>query len=484
MVGVFAMVDKSHVENELSKYKSLIFAADEYEQEYTSQAELYKSDDVLLFFSFDIVNSSIYKSNNYYGWFIVIDYILSDIREAVRGQVGLTDAEVWRILGDEVVFIINVSSKEKLIEYVSSIYKVLIQYCNSIENGELLNKIRQKNKNVEFFNLYDVISLQSSAWIATVVDKKNTSVSHRKADNVFEIIEEQKGIKFYEFTGTDIDAGFRVSKYSRAKRLVVSFELAYLLSQDSITNRNLHIITYCQLKGIWNNNVYPIIWYYDPQMHNGEKFEDSIPFDALINDTVYTELLDTKRFSDNMYENANLALEKVCSDRRLGYKIRKIEELIEAQPDSMKPYLSDPKLELHLVAVCYNDDKSILVVKRNDDRLLPGKWEFGCAKANLRTEIGDIINREYKQDFGIDIEILMDQNRADCQPIPLAVYSIEKDHELHKGIIFLAKIKGGTITLNQHKHVEYKFINKSDLPNLKNQTLLMMQWILWKKRLE
>ena len=43
-----------------------------------------------------------------------------------------------------------------------------------------------------------------------------------------------------------------------------------------------------------------------------------------------------------MYENANLALEKVCSDRRLGYKIRKIEELIEAQPDSMKPYLSDP----------------------------------------------------------------------------------------------------------------------------------------------
>lgn len=468
MVRVFAMVDKSHVENELSKkYKSMFDTTDEYEQEYISHADMNKSDDVLLFFSFDIVNSSTYKSNNYYGWFIVIDYILTDIRQVVRGQIGLTDAEVWRILGDEVVFIINIGNKEKLIEYVSSIYKVLIQYCESIENGELLNRISQKYKTVEFFNLHNVISLQASAWIATVVDKNNISVPHRKADNVFEIIEERKGIKFYEFTGIDIDAGFRLSKQTRAKRLVLSFELAYLLSQDSAANRNLYIVTYCSLKGIWNDNVYPIIWYYDSQLHNGISFEDSIPFDASINDSIYAELLGEKRFNDNMYDNANLALDKVCKDRRLGYKIKRIEELIGVQSDSMKPYLSDPKLELHLVAICYNvENKSILVVKRNDKRFLPGKWEFGCAKANLRTEIGATICREYKQDFGIDIEIVMDQNRADSQPIPLAVYSIEKNQELHKGIIFLAKIIGGNLTLNRYKHQDYKYITESELPTL------------------
>ena len=472
MVGVFAVVasGKDEIANELSnKYKDILYPEIEKKQEFISQADLSMSESVLLFFSFDIVNSSVYKSNNYYGWSTVIDFVLSTIRKAVRNQIGLTDAEVWRILGDEVVFIIRVRSKEAIREYISAIYKVLVEYCESIENGELWSSINQQNRFADFSIFQELVSLQASAWIANVVEKKNTLVSQINVDNVFEEIEEKNGIKFYEFTGIDIDAGFRISKHTRAKRLVLSFELAYILSQNSTTNNNLHIITYCTLKGIWNNKVYPIIWYYDPLLHNGVSFEDSIPFDAKSNDSIYAELLGDKQFHLSMYNNAHIALEKVCKDRRMRYKITRLEESIEKQTDALKQYLIDPKLELHLVAVCYNNNKEILTIQRNNERFLADKWEFGCAKANLTTEIEDIIKREYKQDFGIDIEVIIDNDREDCQPIPLAVYSIPKDQELHKGVIFLAKIIGGDITLNPKKHRQHKFIKESDLPSINKE---------------
>ena len=467
MVGIFTMVDnKNRIADELSnKYKPLFYDKEDY-QEHIMRADIIENGEVVLFFSFDIVNSSIYKSNNYYGWSIVIDYILSDVRNVVRNHIDLAEAEVWRILGDEVVFIIKIRNKEVIRKYISIIYNVLINYCDKIENGVLFNEIKIQDKAVDFSDFQDVISLQASAWIASVVYKNNSCLSQTCSDNIFEEIVEKNGIKFYEFKGIDIDAGFRISKHTRSKRLVLSFELAYLLSQNSSINNNLHIITYCTLKGIWNNKVYPIVWYYDPLLHNGVCFEDSIPFDAKINDSIYTELLGDKQFNNNMYDNAHIALEKVCKDRRLRNKIKRIEDLIGKQTDSIKRYLNDPKLELHLVAVCYNDEGKILTVQRKDERFLANKWEFGCAKANLTTELEDIIKREYKQDFGIDIEVLMDRDREDCQPIPLAVYSISKNDELHKGIIFLAKIIGGNIKINPEKHQQFKLIKESDLSSL------------------
>ena len=43
---------------------------------------------------------------------------------------------------------------------------------------------------------------------------------------------------------------------------------------------------------------------------------------------------------------------------------------------------------------------------------------------------------------------------------------IEKNGELHKGLIFLAKIAGGAIRLNAKKHKEYRYINELELDGL------------------
>lgn len=64
--------------------------------------------------------------------------------------------------------------------------------------------------------------------------------------------------------GRDIDEGFRLKGYTQDRRLVVSFELAYILECLG-KKKELYIMDYVRLKGVWNNSLYPIIWF-----HNAE----------------------------------------------------------------------------------------------------------------------------------------------------------------------------------------------------------------------
>lgn len=127
------------VENSiLKKYKDITIDIDN-QQEYISQDSEDDGENVLLFFSFDIVNSSLYKTVNYYGWSIVLDYILSSIRVNVKSKIK--SAEVWRVLGDEVIFIVKICDKEVLFEYIEIIYDILTTYCEKIEDGTLFEDI-------------------------------------------------------------------------------------------------------------------------------------------------------------------------------------------------------------------------------------------------------------------------------------------------------------------------------------------------------
>jgi len=59
-------------------------------------------DDVLLFFSFDIVNSTLYKTINNYHWVYTIDKILKLVKDKIKAKIPR--AEVWRVFGDEIMF--------------------------------------------------------------------------------------------------------------------------------------------------------------------------------------------------------------------------------------------------------------------------------------------------------------------------------------------------------------------------------------------
>ena len=69
---------------------------------------------VEMFFSFDIVNSSSYKTLNFTGWLQVIITLFARIQERVAKKIP--SAEMWKILGDEVIFIVPVLEK-KYVKY-------------------------------------------------------------------------------------------------------------------------------------------------------------------------------------------------------------------------------------------------------------------------------------------------------------------------------------------------------------------------------
>ena len=88
MVGIFVMV-------KLEKYKGKIGLTKKVREE---------RDEVILFFSFDVVNSSMYKEINYYGWSKVLNQLFKEVQKRVIN--GIDNVELWRVLGDEIIFLV------------------------------------------------------------------------------------------------------------------------------------------------------------------------------------------------------------------------------------------------------------------------------------------------------------------------------------------------------------------------------------------
>lgn len=430
--------------------------------------------EVILFFSFDIVNSSLYKTINYYGWAQTLVDLFKKLYDRVKEVIY--EAELWRVLGDEAVFIVRIKSEDALYEYIDAIFDILVKTIKDLKAGTFFDNMESfSDREVELMKVQNILSLKGAAWIASV---SKFGVNTLKSENVFEEYNLEKRNKFYEFLGNDIDAGFRISKFTSDSRLVVSFELAALLSTRTKYLQNLFIITYKHLKGIWNDKYYPIIWYHNKEKFNNLSLEDTFEYDAENNDQLIKEYFANKKVDTmvegirdiKMFNDTQKAIGKIQCDRNLKPKIDGILEIIQNTDNRKIDYLKPPTLELHCAAVCYNKkSKKIFIAKRNSLRETePGKWEFGCAKASMDLDISESIENEYKEDFNLDIKIIKDETREDNEPIPLAVYQIQKDNGLHKGIIFLATTEVDEESYSFYKskkHSQIKWIKESEIDN-------------------
>jgi len=142
-------------------------------------------------------------------------------------------------------------------------------------------------------------------------------------------------------------------------------------------------------------------------------------------------------------------------------------------------------MELHCPVICFTKDfQKVLIAKRSDDRkVFPGLWEFGAAKPSASEKMTETIKREYFEDFGINIDILTNEYTL----IPYSVYEVERDGELHKGIIFAATMDNPDDIKITNKHSEFKLIGPEELkdikdeecvPNLKNNVLAVFVHVL------
>lgn len=442
---------------------------------------------LILFFSIDIVNSTLYKTINYYSWVDVLDKIFDILRKAVRDAIPEPESALWRVHGDEVIFIIKIADDEALKSNFKMLNEIFIKYREMVKSGNIFDEIYGKssencNKDVEFLKLQNILSLKATSWIAMVTHSKDL-IGNEKFDeyeNILKIYKQsEKNHQFFEFLGNDIDAGFRLAKEAYDGRHIISFELAYLLADQTEHMKNIYIITYKHLKGIWKDRLYPIIWYYDEKMNNKVAFSDSFAYDEFDRGEIVKEYFDNLKGKNEtirdleMFKNTYYALHKIGSDNRLNSKIDRMYKLIKTTNNLKSDIIEEEILKLYYIAVCVdNKERKVMIAKRNSElKDNPGVWEFGVCKAIASKNIVESLIDNYKNVFNLDISIVLDDDREEQQPIPIALYEKKKKLEQEEnksdgtGIITLAIVEKPQELQNKikNKYVEVRWISEKQL---------------------
>ena len=457
---------------------------------------------VELFFSFDIVNSTSYKDTNYFGWQIVLTAILTNIKNSVAKEIP--EAQLWRVLGDEIIFFVTIRNQEEIYTSIDSIYRVLATENVAVRNGNFSEKSEEQDKDNKNDTMRKqsgkMLAVQAAAWLAIIISNNDKSYLE-PYENIFTKYYINENQQINEFLGPDIDTGFRIKKETQNRRLVVSIELAKILSERTEYLSRLHIITYKCLKGVWNERLYPIIWYHDVGISDDVSFEDSFFYDEAAYSQMSKEYFlnrDTneRMLTSYMFSDVYRALNKIIKDQQLEDKMERIIQVIEETENDLRAVeneFNNQLLEFHCAAVCCDvENRKILIAKRKNRKILSGLWEFGCAKATVNQNLCDSITKEYKNDFGIDVEIICDRTRDDKQPRPLALYQVSKFDRLQKGVIVAAKLISGQENMDnaikrKGKHEEYKWISQKEIQNYKDNTIpdfqntLNMVFQLWDK---
>lgn len=414
---------------------------------------------IFMFFSFDLSNSTIFKSEHPSLWSSVFSNFYSEILEnlkvgnyEVSGQESedTTVRKLWKLIGDEVLIYMEINKLNELYFQIKSISKSLENIMKNIA-AKVQKELESSYDEYcnEKFDIREIIlsslGIKTTCWIADCYEKESLS-KYKSPSNIVYLPSTILDNKI-DFLGKEIDEGFRIAKYAVKDRIIVSPLLAWLIWKNAqhdtdmkkIVNSNFKITAFIAMKGVWRGRKVPVVMYHD----NFEKFSEILEYDELDIET-YDNI---KEYGyENFMQNERFCIEKI--DRILNdvYKIKDAEFIYNALKDNDKTNIlvpldtSNTSREFHLACMIFIDDKNILV-HRDPDRGL----DFGCirdTKSQDGKTWGQLCEKGYKKRYGIDIKV------DDC-PIPVATYHYKKRNA--HGLIVLAEYAGKINELDTYK---------------------------------
>ena len=179
-----------------------------------------------VFFSFDLVNSTIYKNEQKEKWPIVFAQFYQIIREEIKKE--FQGIKVWKYIGDEILFYKMLNSTEELFEIVHGSFKALNCTLKNLKNS--------------FRDIFKPLSLKGTIWGAPVMHVRGEELKKlemEKSQNIALDVVYENQVSLKDFMGPDIDIGFRISKYAEKEKLVISADLAYMLLTAHPPNKEL-----------------------------------------------------------------------------------------------------------------------------------------------------------------------------------------------------------------------------------------------------
>ena len=435
---------------------------------YIDETSTANSKELILFLSFDITDSTRLKVQYPQKWSKIINILTSN---------SFPYMHYWKFNGDEMLYKRKVDSLEFICDLIKKSYSHLKTLQNSMKKE------------------IPEISIKATIWLAlteTDVDNYEFNFTFSCGDEV-------------DFVGKSMDEGFRLTKCSSMQKIAIDPKIVYILLDtyehiakkkervDSIpffASKNgvdlddfvlelnsiiekIHLVGYAKGKGVWNENPRPVYWYYE-----------NVPTD----DIQYTEHL-----------NGEHLWPKKRSNEIISIKEKEYENILEIfqQMDIIKEIIAiyqllsikgeirmsaEGRANLYYMVACVNPKTgNVLIAKRSPDRKhLKNVWDFGNVKhQNIHME--ETIVKEYKNMFGIDIELATDSDRGN-NLIPYGYCTIYRNCKPHNSILCHAKITAPSDLddtqlasyINQNKtsgYSEVRFVNGDDVKKFKSLSI-------------
>ncbi|MGM0462365.1 MAG: hypothetical protein ACQEQ4_08110 [Fibrobacterota bacterium] len=397
-----------------------------------------------LFISFDLVNSTSFKLHDPH-WPPLFNRFFDYCR--LKTKSYFPTCRDWKMVGDEILFYMPVKDRSELSEAPQKVFSIM-------------------QKSIAFINenskTKGILSVKSVVWAAYMREQRDFTSDSEEINYLVKSV--KNGEIVLDFLGPHIDTGFRLGSFANQGKLVVGARLAALLTAETNTTasaaleKNLRIAAYEKLKGVWNGRRYPIVWYHefwdrpDKMFLYDEKYTSALAANILENRiAAHTNIGDLQKVFTDLFRQSELTL--LCEGMEKHRKNRHEDTDFSIPMERLS--------ELHLVALCINEKKELLVGLNRSE----GKWDFGCSSLQMYTTIETSLKEGYGDDFGIDLLPI------DGEFPPIATYSFSMDRErlTIPGIMFLARVQKQQVSkdsLDPFVYTDFQWISRSEIYNI------------------
>ncbi len=194
-----------------------------------------------IFFSVDVVGSTAYKNKSFDNkefqpWLQFFKDFFIDFPAKINQRLSIESMEpltLWKGAGDELLFYKEIDSLQQL-------YSLIINFRDQV--------IEYRNKSFPQ-DVRKILNLKATVWGAGFPVINAVVPIDGKSD----------------FIGPTVDTGFRIARFASPSRMIISAEIAYMLSCyifNNEENPSLSIFFHGTegLKGVLGGRPYPIFW--------------------------------------------------------------------------------------------------------------------------------------------------------------------------------------------------------------------------------
>ncbi len=287
---------------------------------------------IYIFISCDLVNSSKLKNSSKLNkeWINIVIKFFSVVFDKMKSITTTTNKiTTFKYIGDEVVFYFEPKTQDEIINLPKKLYDIQ----------------QEINSNLNEYNATNIrTGVKITLWIAPVLTLHSEEI--KNIDDIDDEINKDNVYKnfhiistsYNDIIGMDMDIGFRISKSSHKNLLNISLQYVGLLMKldeymCKCKKSEYHIVSFENLKGIWDDRYYPIIWY-APE----NKWEEQINlfgYDEFKRNKIVANILEEDIMVSKNINNLNNILEELEQETNIKTIIDYMHSTFKKLPENI-----------------------------------------------------------------------------------------------------------------------------------------------------